>query len=169
MSLVSKLLVVTLGLLAVTAPARATDVKPLDWREMDRWLGQPVNQVESTLADKTLRIELTQDSVGSLRSTLGSGSVFLYISTNRTLAWWTSQYETVQSGRWSVTELFPGTSLPCFQFETSHGLSDCFSGGTANYREWAAGNPFELDAGAVPNVSITGRSTLRDLARQLGQ
>ncbi|MDB5530234.1 MAG: hypothetical protein JWR51_3337 [Devosia sp.] len=161
-----------IGLLAasmfVVGSAQALDIVRMDYHDVDHWVGMPARELRATLADKTIHIDVTSRAVGSLRPLLGTGALILYTAPGGQLLWWTSKHDTIQTGRWTSTTLTEGWELPCFQFDAANGRSDCYFGGAANYKEWTAGNPFALRASAPPQVPMSSRSSLADLARKAG-
>lgn len=147
------------------APVQAIDVQAMTWHDVDVWVAMPPKKLRATLANKTIRLDVTSRAVGNLRGVLGTGSLILYTAPGGKLLWWTPKSKRVGTGRWSSTTLMKGWELPCFQFDGPAGLTECYFGGAANYKEWTAGNPFKLQAGVELKA---GPSSLLDFARKLG-
>lgn len=152
------------ALLTFVGPAVAVDVHSMTYRDVDKWVAMPARQLRATLADKTIRIEVTGRAVGEMRPVLGLGSLIVYTLPGGKLLWWTPKVKTVQTGTWSTTTLMEGWELPCFRFNFAGGRTECYFGGAANYKEWTEGNPFQLRAGSELDA---GRSSLASFARKL--
>jgi hypothetical protein len=150
---------------AAIAPAQAIEVHSMTYHDVDGWVAMPAKKLRATLADKTIRIEVTSRAVGDLKPVLGTGSLIVYTAPGGKLLWWTAKSGVVKTGTWTSMTLTKGWELPCFKFETAMGSTECYFGGAANYREWIAGNPFGLAAGAKLKA---GRSSLSDLAKKSG-
>lgn len=147
------------------APVQAIDVQAMTSHDVDVWVAMSPKKLRATLANKTIRLDVTSRAVGNLRGVLGTGSLILYTAPGGKLLWWTPKSKRVGTGHWSSTTLTKGWELPCFRFDGPKGLTECYFGGAANYKEWTAGNPFKLQAGVELKA---GRLSLLDFARKLG-
>ncbi len=132
-------------------------------------LGQGMSYAKREFGNKTIRVEVTSRARGdSLKRILNTGSFIAYAKSNGDLVWWNGKYKVALPGRWKVREIIPGVLDPCFQLATQSGLSDCFRGGTANFREITDGNPFGLTAGEAPQFRMSRKITLAKMAKQKG-
>lgn len=154
-----------LTLCSLIGPANAIDVVAMGWHDVDMWVAMSPKKLRATLANKTIRIDVTSRAVGEHRGVLGTGSLIVYTAPGGKLLWWTPKAKTVHTGSWSSTTLTKGWELPCFRFDTPSGVTACYFGGAANYREWTEGNPFQLKPGQEIKP---GRLSLLDWARKLG-
>jgi len=153
-----------MGLLSV-GQAAAIDVYPMTYHDVDKLVAMPAKQLRATLANKTIRLDVTSRAVAEHKPVLGTGSLILFTAPGGKLLWWTAKSKTVQTGSWTSTTLMKGWELPCFKFDTRGGQTECYFGGAANYKEWTKGNPFQLKAGGELKA---GRSSLADIAKKSG-
>lgn len=158
------LVIATLAAIA-TGPAFAIDVHGMTYHDVDKWVAMPAKQLRSTLANKTIRLDVISRAVGNHKPVLGTGSLIVFTAPGGKLLWWTAKSKMIQTGSWTSTTLMKGWELPCFKFDTRGGQTECYFGGAANYKEWTKGNPFQLKTGEELRA---GRSSLLDLAKKLG-
>jgi hypothetical protein len=151
--------------IAAMSPAGAIELHTMTYHDVDKWVAMPAKQLRATLANKTIRLDVTSRAVGDLNPVLGTGPLILFTAPGGKLLWWTAKSKTVQTGHWSSNTLIEGWELPCFKFDFRGGQTDCYFGGAANYKEWTEGNPFGLQAGTELKA---GRASLRDLAKKSG-
>lgn len=145
--------------------AAAIDVQRMTYHDVDKWVAMPAKQLRATLANKTIRLDVTSRAVGDHKPVLGTGSLIMFTAPGGKLLWWTAKSKTVRTGSWTSTTLMEGWELPCFRFDAPGGQTECYFGGAANYKEWTKGNPLQLQAGAELKA---GRSSISDLAKKLG-
>lgn len=165
-SIVVAFFVATLGVIAT--PSFALDVEKMSYRDVDRWVGMPANKLRRELANKTINIKITSRASGKLKPFLRNGSLIVYTARGGKLYWWNAKYDTVQQGRWTTNTLMKGWELPCFRLQTAAGLSECYFGGAANYKEVVEGNPFNLQIGNPLPVRGSRNLSLKSMAKKLG-
>lgn len=150
------------------SPSFALDIEKMTYRDVDSWVAMSPKKLRRELGDKTINIKITSRAAGKLKPFLRNGSLILYTARGGKLYWWNAKYKTVQSGRWTTNTLMKGWELPCFRLQTAAGLSDCYFGGAANYKEVVAGNPFKLQVGKPLPVRGSRSLSLRSMAKKLG-
>jgi hypothetical protein len=169
MRFIAKILLIAFVALGAVGSASAIEVRKLTYHDLDHWLGEPSRSAAARhFADTTIQMKVTRRGGGGVAGAPPVGPLIMYLSKNGKLLSWTSGGETVGTGSWEIKDMGLGVQIPCYYFDLQGGRSDCFFGGTANYQQQTAGNPFGLKAGESVPARLSSSSTILSLAQKLG-